>query len=421
MSTAAPQLLARSNEDGGRRSPTVFIAPRVSLNGRLDHVNTLRALAISRVFFVHCFTGAFAGSLELMRHASEAWPAYLRPAAVAGFTLLSQGHQLVNLFFVVAGFFIHRSYLKWRAQNPDVPLRRYVPTFLWRRGWRIVPPFWIVLLASHLLAFEHPFSWDALRKLAVNATLLKTLVPGYTFTINWAHWYVAVQWQLDLLYPVFLYLVARTSFHRTFILACVCGLLFTFVVPTLTSAVYFTFLPIRWWSDWGLGALLAHTHSRGKRVFPWPRVALMAVVLGFGAAAWFQSDLISWVSWRVGMALLLEWTVLSQAPIRRWERWLAPIGICSYSIYLIHVPMVGHWTRFLMRHGYDVQYPPLWILSSLVCFAFTVAVARLSYRYIEEPSVALGARLGSKLRLRFRPSFTFRPKVGAPTPRPLIA
>lgn len=390
-------------------SHRIFPVPTGNAGPRFDRVNTLRTLAITAVFFYHAFTGTFGGSVEQMQQVASVWPVWMRTASVAAFTFLAGGYQLVSLFFVMAGFFLHRSFLSWHERNPSEPWGRFTPFFLWRRFWRIVPPFWVALLFSYFLAYHEPFSAYALRKLAVNATLLKTLFPGYFFSINHAHWYVAVQWQLDLLCPVFLYLVWRRSFVFAFTVVFILGLVFNTWIPSLTSASYIVFLPFRWWADWAFGAFIAHAHSRGRKVFARPGWMALGVIAGLLLAYRFNLSLLAWLLLRVGLALALEWAVLSRLRYARWERRVAPIGLCSYSIYLFHIPLITLWDRGLSGVGVNLTYPPIWLATHIACFAAVVALCWLSYRYLEEGSAAYGARLWRKFTLG-------RPVPHAPQP-----
>jgi peptidoglycan/LPS O-acetylase OafA/YrhL len=377
----------------------MFPVPTGATGPRYDRMNTLRTAAIVAVFFYHAFTATFGGSTQNMRAVAATWPEWMRVAGVVGFTTLSIGYHLVSIFFVMAGFFLHRSFLFWRERNPSEPWGRFTPFFLWRRFWRLVPPFWVALIVSYFLAYDRPFAAESLRKLVVNATLFKTLVPGYFFSINHAHWYVAVQWQLDLLCPVFLFMVSRVSFFAAFTTAFVLGYSFNFIVPLVTSAAYVVNLPFHWWADWAVGAFVAHAHSRDRRVFARPWTTVIVLALALLIATRFHLAPIVWVLLRIVFALLIEAVVLSRDRYTRLERRIAPIGLCSYSIYLFHVPLITLWRKLVGHFGFDLAYPPMWLVSSVLCFAVTVGLCWLSHRWVEEPSAAYGARLWRRLTL----------------------
>jgi len=146
---------------------------------RLDRLNTLRALSIIGVFLFHILSALFAKSAASIEQFVTHSTGSLRWAEHIGLLVLSQAPRLVAIFFIISGYFIHRTFLLWvRRNHTYLAFSRF---FLWRRFWRLVPPFWLALSFSYFLGYKHPLAWDSLRKFLVNATLFKTLVPGYSF------------------------------------------------------------------------------------------------------------------------------------------------------------------------------------------------------------------------------------------------
>ncbi len=392
----------------------VQAAPRGGGNAfahpRLDRVNTLRTVAIVGVFLYHAYSTVFQGSFEHVIEAAELWSRPVRAAALGLFMVLSNLDRLITLFFIVSGYFLHRFYLAWRARNAGESVGSFNRFFLWRRFWRLVPPFWVALLFSYAF-MPHPFSWPALKTLLINALMIKTLVGGYFFSMNEAHWYVAAQWQLDLLYPVFLYMAVRWSFGWSFGVSCTFAVLFFFVVPQFVHAASILYLPFRWWADWATGALVAECHGRNRRLFVWPRRSLAAIVLLMAVAFYLPptvSGIYLWFMIRVAMAYVLERLLVSARPLSRMERRLMPIGICSYSIYLFHLPLINFSAWLFRRLNYDPRLPSYWLAMVVFAFALTFVLSWISYLWVEEGSVKLGNRLWRKLVL---PSAT-------PDPRP---
>lgn len=374
----------------------------------------MRATAIIAVVLYHAFTVPFgAAGVGLAGAAAEAGSG-ARALVQAVLAVLPGPDQLVVIFFTVAGYFAYRAYQ--RSQSSPSPRGRsaFVKFFLWRRFWRLVPVFWVALLFSYFVGFDHPFTWDGLRKLAVNASLLKTLYPGYFFSINHAHWYVAVQWQLDLLYPLFLFVVARRSPGFAVALAWAVSILLTFVAPQFTDAAFVRYFPLRWWAEWSLGAYLADRHLAGVRVFPrpgWTMVAaLAAVALGHAGGV----RLVEWFASRVLLGAAFEAMLLSRSPRRRWERWLAPIGLCSYSLYLVHLPVQDLVARVWLALGIEFSSAAAWAGFVLVGGALSFALARVLTQLVEQKTAALGNRLWrrrTEIRQRVRER-TIRRLVG---------
>ncbi|HEX2100797.1 MAG TPA: acyltransferase, partial [Candidatus Synoicihabitans sp.] len=369
-------------------APSGPVASPLPLAVRLDRLNIARAAATLGVVFYHVLSGGVGGSVEVVF--AQASEGIARIFAVGIATFAAVGHRLVDFFFVLSGFVIHRLYCRWRERHPTASARQFATFFLWQRFWRLVPPFWIALFVSYVLAYDNPFSAEALRKLVVNASLLKTLWPGYFFSVNHAHWYIAVQWQLDLLYPCFLYILHRRTSRIAFAVVLLITLAVRFGVPHFSSAAYFVNLPFRWWGEWILGVFLADQHYRGRKLFPRPWLSAAVVVALVGSAELIQSGLLRWASHLLSFALIIEVVGCSRLPGTRIERWIAPLGVWSYSLYLLHIPVLGLWSQLLESLNLRPNGPVGWMISTAGALIVTVCVSRLAYRWIEVPSVGLG-------------------------------
>jgi len=380
---------------------------------RLDRLNTLRALSIIGVFLFHILSALFAKSAASIEQFVTHSTGSLRWAEHIGLLLLSQAPRLVAIFFIISGYFIHRTFLLWvRRNHTYLAFSRF---FLWRRFWRLVPPFWLALSFSYLLGYKHPLAWDSLRKFLVNATLFKTLVPGYFFSINYAHWYVAVQWQLDLLYPFFLYIIWRYSFRAAFITACTLAFLTNFVSPHFSTQPYINNLPFRWCLEWALGAYIAVAHTQKKRAFPHPRWLGSGVVIGLTLSGYFNLGPLTWALSLIGMALILEMFLLSRSRLHAIERPLASVALWSYSFYLLHVPIIAICQRALEAQGLTQNSPLKILLLVVSSFALSLGAAAICYRWVEEGSSSIGSRcwcIVQKIRASPQaPLFLARPHV----------
>jgi Predicted acyltransferases len=365
---------------------------------RLDRALTVRVIAIVGVVLFHALTVPLGAS-------GVGWLAsrlggFWGDAMVLVGGVLPRVEQFVIIFFMVAGYFSYRAYQRSRLAGSRSSRRGFVKFFLWRRFWKLVPVFWVALLFSYFVSFSDPFSWDGLRKLAVNASLLKTLWPGYYFSINHAHWYVAVQWQLDLLYPLFLYMVARRSAGFAVGVAWAASLAFSFVVPQFTDAAWLRYFPVRWWAEWSLGVYLADRHLAGERVFPRAGWTMLGAAAALMLARMEGARLIEWLAIRVLLAAAFEAMLLSRSPRLAIERGLAPLGLCSYSLYLLHIPVqqlvAGGWRAV----GGDFNTVPGWCVYAVVSGACAFVLARWCTEYVESRFATWGNRWWRRRRSR---------------------
>lgn len=86
--------------------------------------------------------------------------------------------------------------------------------------------------------------------------------------------------------------------------------------------------------------------------------------------------------------------------LKKTPAWLAYLGRCSYSAYLLHsivfTLLARLWTQASLPHT-RLEY---FILMTAV---LTFALAALSHRYIEQPCIALGKRLAPGIRTTKKP------------------
>jgi peptidoglycan/LPS O-acetylase OafA/YrhL len=97
---------------------------------------------------------------------------------------------------------------------------------------------------------------------------------------------------------------------------------------------------------------------------------------------------------------------------RRVPRWLAWIGLVSYSIYLVHVPLIQLLDPALSALGTRL-HGPAELLAVAVFLALLFGLSALSHRYIEEPAQRLGRYWGRRGREEPTPA----PAVYSPAPR----
>ncbi len=120
--------------------------------------------------------------------------------------------------------------------------------------------------------------------------------------------------------------------------------------------------------------------------------------------AYFMSLFVAGLTFAAGLALRGV----------RWPRALAWLGLISYSVYLLHPPLMD-----LYRH-FGTQHHAFWpqIGLDVLFFALLIGVCSLTYLLIERPMQELGRRVGRKLDLRYGPD---RPPAPARQAEPALA
>jgi peptidoglycan/LPS O-acetylase OafA/YrhL len=259
--------------------------------------------------------------------------------------------------------------------------------------------------SSHLFALVFPLTRLSFTSLSAWAQMVVHLLMGHNlsndflYSINPAYWSLAVEVQLYLLFPMSLIWVRRVSYGRVLLLLAAMEFtvrsiaLFGFTIPHHTMPAWACVWPCSFWFSWSTGAAIADAHFNRRplpfvRVHPlvWLGAGLMDSLLltgqfGFAFFALFTASLIARSLRSTGSEGRAPW---AQNFIRR-------IGIYSYSIYLIHQPIIwaisllyAKWLPRFETHPFRVT------LASASSWLVVFPLAALMYYSVERPSITLG-------------------------------
>ena len=390
---------------------------------RQDNVSFLdqaRGVAILCVFLYHALFQPF-------RRDDLDWNGWFRnfdaPSDFLELYPISWGWCGVAIFFVISGFCIHLSYSRMREPS--------FTEFFLRRWFRIYPPFVIALL---FFAFFYPHtrvplqSFYGIGELASHLLLVHNLDLRTEFGINVSFWSIAVEFQLYLLYPLLVILASKVGWKRVLLITgCVeIGLRLSNDIYLLAgrdiSPAWLDDSPLYFWFSWTLGAAVADAYLKGKQlplslVPPWVWMLLLVAADLFKPLAPFNFTFAALATAAVIVRLLAPREPKpAQTPSRLWaviSRQLELAGICSYSIYLIHHPIVESWpqvVRFLWPTA--PGHPLLYYVCCLTSWAVILPVSWALYRYVEQPSIALGKHVIDARRKR-RAMLAMRPQTHA--------
>jgi peptidoglycan/LPS O-acetylase OafA/YrhL len=312
-----------------------------SARSRLKHVDGLRALAALFVVLHHAW-------LTIFPVASE-WP--------HGWLFMATGWMLYG-HFAVAGFIVISGYSLTLAVSDAQPrLEHGTIGFVRRRARRILPPYWIALAVSGLLVLTvlgrtTGTHWDTVLPFStpgflVHAALLQDFVPARA--PNHVFWSIAVEWHIYFLFPIIVLL-----WHQR-------GL--PMVVATMGSLALLemALLPQPWLNSMAPQYILLFVV--GVAACSWQRRSpnrivlrrLPAVAGGLVAAVAVvcilmgperSLRLLNVLDLPVGLATAAVMVYVGAAPIhsrlKRTLSWgpLAAVGLFSYSVYLMHAPLL---------------------------------------------------------------------------------
>ncbi len=306
-------------------------------SARLAGIDGLRALAAFWVvlFHVHAFSGYRVpiGFLE---------------------TFLRSGSTGVSLFLVLSGFCL---YIPFAAGRQD---RFRTLGFFGRRVRRLMPAYYASLVVVLAAALAVP-AWLGIRSLGppaaawqllTHATLVHTLFPSTFYALNGAYWSLGLEWQLYLGLPLLILAIGRFGFLWTLAGVVACNITYRVVLAVaashaqldpgslLATAVLPNQLPGRW-AEFGFGMAAAEVHARDRiGVSRWAlgAAAIALALLALKLVGNPIDHILFGLVFMLGVLLVLKRDNLL-ARICEWPP-LVTLGVMSYSLYLVHQPMV---------------------------------------------------------------------------------
>ena len=337
-------------------------------------IDLLRALAALGVFYYHSQLGS-----TLARYTGISWL-----TITDGFGLV----YAVPLFFLINGYCIHASNIKYLKANRSLPLKEY---YL-RRFLRIYPAYLVSLLIAIVINY---IVFDNYRLNLYDGLVHLFSLQGFTVryfnTINLVLWTISVELAFYAIYPAFYYF--RFRFNLKYALA------FTFLISGLSIAFYtlrgsFTpperFCAFNLWFAWCCGAFLADKKMLSPQDLKRPvYLGLYLLILtGLICLNIVRRDLSILIDqfnilfWAAPMMFLLskeDW--LRQ----RQNLWIikifAAIGLSSYSLYLLHEPLIA-LKNFLVHKYFPVSLQLAGVTAGIL---LVPVVSWYSYYYVEKP------------------------------------
>lgn len=331
---------------------------------------------------------------------------------------LQFGHYAVGVFIVLSGFCL----ILPVVQSPDRRLRSGLWGYLKRRAWRILPAYYVVLALTTagvaVVRLQHPLltgeEADVLN--LSSGTLFSHLLLLHNLREAWAQafdppmWTVALECQIYLLFPLVLLPIWRR--FGTLAVVC-CGFAIGFAPHLFLPAP----INLDWTFPWFLGlfclgmagAVLCFSPrpipAQGTSRFPNEAAGLVLLVL-FAVIAGLNPDLSVGRMWLpdivLGLAIMClivafakhksrqAWDICwNDSPVRpgllpilEW-RPLAAISAFSYSLYLLHAPVL--WALFPVIHALRISENGAFLFRLLLGVPLCLAVSYGFYLVVERP------------------------------------
>ncbi len=345
--------------------------------GRVAGLDGLRGLAALYVLLFHCWLLAF-------RHfPRNTGPAYL--------TWAMYGRLSVVFFLALSGFSL--------ALSPAVNQWRLggAARFLRRRAWRILPAYWAALAFSLAVAlFIVPATHKGPptdRSLVVFGLLLQDFVKART--PNGALWSVAVEAELYLLFPVFLLIRRRLGALVLLAVVTVPVLLLGLAAPHSTPDEGYTGLTPHLAPVFVAGLVAAGvvTARARLRAVPWLWLALAAcapvLLLIYAKGSYWTGHHYFWIDLAITPGLTMLIVAVATRPAAALTRLLSSrplesLGKISYSLYLIHLPILTVLAKKVAPHVVE-RGPHTYAFLVVVGMPLSLLVAWLFATVFEIP------------------------------------
>ncbi|HEY1083458.1 MAG TPA: acyltransferase [Prosthecobacter sp.] len=363
----------------------------------ISFLDPLRGFAILIVFAYHCLGAAF-GQDHLP------WSGWLRSLEVSwdflALSFLSFGRLGVAVFFVISGFCIHLSH----KQSSEGGLSR----FYTRRFFRIYPPYLVALLVFALLPpwkMVNLGSAYGRADFASHVLLLHNLDDRSFYGINPSFWSIATEAQLYLVYPLLFGLASRLGWGKVLYVTGAVEVALRLAVgwaDTTGGTLPPTWIvesPLGYACTWALGAAAADAWLHA-RPLPLSRVPLwLFPLLTVGLYAVRPLAQLTFLSVALSTLCFIRAGLAAEraapaAPRSLLTRHLAWTGVISYSVYLLHQPLLSLVERALAAGWPELVLPPLVLFFlGLALWLPVLGAAAVFHKWVELPSIALGKKL----------------------------
>ncbi|MFD2056546.1 acyltransferase family protein [Mesorhizobium calcicola] len=331
---------------------------------RFPYLSALRGLAALWVVMVH---------VAKMPSPALVLPWWLEP-------FVKSGIMGVNLFFLVSAFSLCLTMPKHENEA-----RPYLG-FLLRRFFRIAPLFYVMVVFTYFYnPAVFPYNW---KTILANASFIFNFVPGYGYqtSIVLAGWTIGIEMAFYLLFP-FIYVRTRSvllaligliiSLIAAWVFRSTIGFLVadprSYILYSLFRAapmfmfgiIAFYMVPIadRWKNKRAIGAALLAS-------VPLQFYAIVKGAVLFGEASYWQGLMFGCLL--IGLYLFPFKLLVNRATV-----WL---GNISYSVYLVHSPIISHLFRDQKPfQGANLSQLEIFALTLGITLIYVIPIAALTF------------------------------------------
>lgn len=361
-----------------------LIACNETFVGRLPALTGVRGIAALLVLLYHAF-------LRLV------WSGPEEPGVLAHL-LVGYGWLGVDLFFVLSAFLLARPFLNGKVKINVASWGQ----FLKRRWMRTAPPYYAAILFAAAVAGTMSKFWTNPQATLLHLFYLANVSVGTLEQFNLVVWSLQVEFQFYILLPLFLWLLTRRSAAWSLaglLVASAAWQYFMFKADAGLHNVHILFQIPGYLFHFGVGIAAARLEVAGWkspiRAAILAPAAFLVLVVGAVLVTDPPADAYSLVSEHVGFVLLrilpaagFGILIFLMATNDGWannlfsNRAFAGLGQISYSLYLVHLPVITFIaTVFPATMGFGLP------IFTLICAVPSLVLSAAFYVLIERPSL----------------------------------
>ena len=333
---------------------------------------------------------------------------------------LRWGYLGVGLFLVLSGFCIHLPFARKRNEvgSYDFNWRKFYLRRLWRLypayGASVIGTFILLLLATHGSSFVTAV--PSFGDLFTHLTLTHGYFDRYFYGIVDVYWSLALEFQLYLAYPIFLYLFRKAGLTRSIAFLTIASLAWRLIAmnvfhsqlisvawtgPYAMMGCIFARMPEwlfgAWLAEWFVSGA-AHRAARLPLAFAAGGVLFMTIVTTLVQSLWIFTDAL----FGLGFAFMIAAAISSPRkenvrPPSKIYRSMVWMGTISYSLYLFHMQFswfANPWIR-------NIPSDTLQFILRIIVLAISIPIIAFIFRLVEAPFLS-APRLGTKLFIIYR-------------------
>ncbi|KGR76206.1 acyltransferase family protein [Ureibacillus manganicus] len=378
-------------------------------SNRIESLDSLRGVSALIVVVFHCLIAfaLFADALNF-QFANDT----IKFLTLSPLKVFWSGNEAVLLFFVLSGFVLFLPFINQKQQRYSV--------YITKRFFRIYIPYIVLMGVSTILAIllmdykdnsglslHYVNRWD--HEVTISAIIAYLLMINYELTnVNGVVWSLIHEMRISIIFPFVAYIIYKLNFIKSFIITGVAWAILYYGILYVNDAVDFGKYEIIvanigqtiWYSIFFFaGSFLAkymHLFTFLKKSGWFVKLIIFIIsILLINAKSMFHifeissykgPQIVALFGIMLLFILVLNSTLADKILTQRPLLWL---GKVSYSLYLVHIPVIMATTIILGKY-IAIEF------AFIIAIVLSLVAAGIAYRLVEVPAIHWGKMVSSK-------------------------